>query len=122
MTNWIKRGLTNPQLYYLIIWLALERNNGVVGEPREKVSQYYRVPRKLIIAGAVVNAIIDLLFIKNLTILLVAFIYSTACSAHIWAHYFLFIRVGIKKKKKINFTQINFILLSFLLTHNIFNT
>lgn len=39
MTNWIKRGSTNPQLYHLIIWLALERGNGAVVEPREKVSQ-----------------------------------------------------------------------------------
>ena len=65
MTNWIKRASTNSQLYRLIIWLALEWSNGAVVEPREKVSLCYHVQRKLIIAGAVVNAIIDLLFIKS---------------------------------------------------------
>jgi len=36
-----------------------------VAEPREELSRCYRVPRKLIIAGGVVNAIIDLLFIES---------------------------------------------------------
>lgn len=83
MTNWIKRASTNSQLYRLIIWLALERSNGAVVEPREKVSRCYHVPRKLIIAGAVVNAIIDLLFIKsNRFVSRVHYIRTAACSAH----------------------------------------
>lgn len=83
MTNWIKCASTNSQLYRLIIWLALEWSNDAVVEPREKVSRCYHVPRKLIIAGAVVNAIIDLLFIKsNRFVSRIHYIYTAACSAH----------------------------------------
>jgi len=58
------------------------RARKALAEPREEVSRCYRVPRKLIIAGGVVNAIIDLLFIKsNRFVSRVYYIRAAACRA-----------------------------------------